>query len=228
MNHAGADDDSGAGVAPGDEELEQPSTHEELQRLCELMAQQQAHLTQLLESRQTTGQDDRETGLLDMILRNDEAGALAMVRSLRSDVLASVQDLAGMTALHWAVRVGSLSLVFAILEKTPQLADRPTTVGRSPPHWTALMVMADQSYRPHHRQMAAALVSHMSQTALSVRAGTLSTVSHLAAARGHIHLLKKVLWRLNDMGGHQAVSEHLAIVNSVASWLTSTRGNLAW
>ena len=39
----------------------------------------------------------------------------------------------------------------------------------------------------------------MTVNGLQVRGGTLATVSHLAAARGHIHLLKKVLYRLNNM-----------------------------
>ena len=123
----------------------------------------------------------------------------AGIGGLRPDALLNMSDQAGMSPLHWAVRMGSLKLVFAILAKAPQLCDKASNMGRAPPHWTPLMILADQGVGQnlHHHQMASALVHQMSVNGLQTRGGTLTTVSRLAAARGHIHLLKKVLWRLN-------------------------------
>ena len=203
----------------GAQDLEEPASKEELRRLCELLTEQQRHMTQLLQQQVESEVSDQAEGLLGLIFNNQEETALDMVKGLRPDALLNMADPTEMTALHWAARVGSLRLVFALLEKAPDLAARPTQIGRNPPHWTPLMILAEQplAANPHHHHMAAALCSHMSVTALMTRAGTLGTVSHLAAGRGNLHVLKKVLWRINDCGGKQAVMSHLSIANSTVS-----------
>ena len=212
-------DDNPAGSAAAAEDVpqvEEPNTREEVRRLCQLMTEQQRHMTQLL-ARQT--ESEVSDGLLGLIFNGQEAEALNMVRNLRPAALANMADPSGMNALHWAVRTASLPLVFALLEKAPQLANGTTGIGRNPPHWTPLMILADQtrSANPNHQQMTSALCSHMSLNALMTRGGTLATVSHLAAGRGNLHVLKRVLWRIFDCGGQEAVIAHLAIANSTAS-----------
>ncbi|CAE7538303.1 unnamed protein product [Symbiodinium sp. CCMP2592] len=221
-----ADDPSGVSPGGAQEELPQPepSNREEFRRLMELLEEQQRHLISLMAQREAESQDAQarqETagmGLIEAIFNQEEDLALALIKSLRPGSIENMADPAGMTPLHWAVRTQSLSILWAILEKTPGLADRPTSIGRLPPHWTPLMVLADQgkNQNPVHVQMASALVRHMSINGLQCRGGTLATVSHLAAARGHIHILKKVLWRLNDLGQHKLVMSHLEMANSVA------------
>ena len=99
-------------------------------------------------------------GLLELISQGQEHDAAAIIRAMRPDALMQVSDPAGMTPLHWGVRVYSLDVVFALLDKVPEMADKPTNLGRNPPRWTALMVLADQGsgQNPHHVQMGAALV----------------------------------------------------------------------
>ena len=83
------------------------------------------------------------------------------------------------------------------------------------------MILANQPLAANnedHKQMASVLVSRMSVNALGTRAGTLVTVSHLSAGRGHMHVLKRVLWRIFDCGGQAAVKAHLQIANQVVSW----------
>ena len=194
---------------------------EELKRLCDLLSEQQEHMKQLL-ARQLHAAEiqDAAEGLLNLIFHGRHDEALVCVKGLRPDALLNMVDPAGMNALHWAVRVPSMELVFALLEKAPQLAEKATSVGRAPPHWTPMMILADQplASNAHHRQMASILVSHMSLNALSTRGGSLGTVSHLAAARGHVHVLKRVLWRIFDCGGQAAVKAHLAIAIQAVSW----------
>ena len=134
-----------------------------------------------------------------------------MVKGLRPDALLNMADPSGMTALHWAVRVGSLRLVFALLEKAPDLAGRPTQIGRNP-----LMILAEQplAANPHHHQMAAALFAYECDSPHDPRRDTRHGVSPGSRAR---QFCKKVLWRINDCGGKQAVMSHLSIANSTVS-----------
>ena len=181
--------DTAPGVAPGEAEVAQePSTQEELKRLCELMAEQRAHLERLVKAQeQTEADNDNAEGLLELMFQGDESLALDVVAGLRPDALMNMSDPAGMTPLHWAVRMGSLKLVFAILDKAPQLCDKATNMGRAPPHWTPLMVLADQGVgqNPHHHQMGSALIHQMSVNGLQTRGGTLATATFGGGAWTH-------------------------------------------
>ena len=128
-----------------------------------------------------------------------------------------------MTALHWATRQKHVQLVWEILGLCPGLADRATRMHRNPSCWTPLMILADsmvpsgrdrdESASCEEAQIAAALASHMTLTGLSVQSGTYATVTHLAAGRAKLHIIKKVLWRMNDLGGKAAVIQHLGAQN---------------
>ena len=124
----------GSGVAPGDapDALPEPTSSEELRRLCDLLQEQQLHLTRLMESR---AEGEEGEGLLELISQGQEHDAVAIIRAMRPAALLQVSDPAGMTPLHWGVRVYSLGVVFALLDKVPEMADKPTNLGRLPPHY---------------------------------------------------------------------------------------------
>jgi hypothetical protein len=139
-----------------------------------------------------------------------------------------------MTPLHAATRMLNVSLVHALLDKCPDMADVASRADRNPAHWTPLMTLADMGKRAHSGSgsaddrrseiIAAALVGNMTRDGLNNRAANWATVSHLATSRGHVHILKKVLYRLNELGGYNAVQDHLNLANAHASWLILING----
>jgi len=223
-------------IADLEKQLGQPMTKEEASRLTNLLAEQTQMLEGVLSSLQADERKKTEDSAgdqaLDAIVRGDADGCLEFVEKARPDQIEAVADPAGMTLLHWACRQHAVKLVFAILGKCPTLCDRPTKAGRNPPNWTPLMVLADQPVATQSRQgpdwqediskcrqIAAALVNHMTQTGLMTRGGTYSTVLHLAASRANTQLIKKVLFRMNDLGGKPAVHALLEVENATVSCL---------
>lgn len=214
-------------------------TKEEASRLTNLLTEQTQMLEGVLSSLQAEERKKTEDSAgdtaLDAIVRGDEDGCLEFVAKARPDQIEAIADPAGMTLLHWACRQHAVRLVFAILAKCPTMSDRPTKAGRNPPHWTPLMVLADQPVATQSRvgprwqediskcrQIAAVLVNHMTQTGLMTRGGTYSTVLHLAASRANTQLIKKVLFRLNDLGGKPAVHALLEVENGSVSCLSES------
>ena len=154
--------------------------------------------------------DDLSAKLFGAILAGDpEQQAIKIVERLRPDQLAAIRDNQGMSPLHAATRMLNVGLVRAILDKCPDLANVASRADRNPAHWTPIMTLADMgrgASSPDRSSeiIGAALVGNMSRAGLNNRAANFVTVSHLATSRGNVHILKKVLHRLNDLGGFQA------------------------
>ena len=134
-------------------------SQEEAARLFDLMLDQEKHLRSLLASAASasgqdaasrvptasgqdgapatgtaaaSGQGDR---LLELIIgqgANWEPSALQMLASMRPGVICEIRDTVGFTVLHHAVKAKSLALVFAILQKVPDLANVPSYATRTP------------------------------------------------------------------------------------------------
>ena len=207
-------------VAPADMEAASGQvTGEEVQRLVDLLGEQQEFLQKLLdETAQQKQEADHQCklqNLLQHVTQNDTAESLRLIQCLRPADLRNIKDLAGMTVLHWASRTLNYEVVLAILERAPELANVPTSLHRMPPHWTQLMILADMAPAQVDLRVATALPSSMTVEGFNVRSGTYATVSHLAAARANIQLLKKILWRLYELGGRNAVVTHLCMQNQM-------------
>ena len=208
-------------VAPADMEAASGQvTGEEVQRLVDLLGEQQEFLQKLLdETAQQKQEADHQCklqNLLQHVTQNDTAESLRLIQCLRPADLRNIKDLAGMTVLHWASRTLNYEVVLAILERAPELANVPTSLHRMPLHWTPLMILADMAPAQVDLRVATALAASMTVEGFNVRSGTYATVSHLAAARANIQLLKKILWRLYELGGRNAVVTHLCMQNQMA------------
>ena len=86
------------------------------------------------------------------------------------------------------------------------------------------MIMANLPANPDKSgiicpQGVASLTSYMTIEGLNNRSGTFSIVSHMAASRGHWNIIKKVLYRLDNLGGKKAVLAHLSMENAAVSRL---------
>ena len=222
-----ADDD----VDWGDEEEEEedvaagpvvegaPALSEEVARLLELMGEQQQFLQKMLDHAAERQEKEEQASTRDWLLQNimsgGQAESLRVIASLRPNDLRDIRDLAGMTVLHWAVRVADREVVQQILSRAPDLANIPTHLQRQPPGWTPLMILADKPPKEFDNSMALALCASMSAEGLNVRSGTYATATHLAAARGNLLLLKRILWRMNELGGRDLVVAHLKMRNQM-------------
>ena len=197
------------------------SQDEEMKRLYELLSEQKALLQRMADAKtEKDAQDELGAKLQEAILSNS-AEALKIVQGLRPGQLETIRDANGMSPLHAAVKMLNTDLVWAIIEKCPGLVNVPSRTDRNPAHWTPLMTLCDMP-KPadgdsRHFQIGASLVHNMSRDALNNRASNWTTASHLATSRGSLHLLKKILYRLNDLGGKPAVMEHLSMVNAYAA-----------
>ena len=151
-----------------------------------------------------TEKDDVSHKLIGAILAGDPKNeALSIVESLRPEQLTIVRDSQGMTPLHAATRMLNVSLVHALLDKCPDMADVASRADRNPAHWTPLMTLADMGKRTHSGSgsaddrrseiIAAALVGNMTRDGLNNRAANWATVSHLATSRGHVQV-ERVGW----------------------------------
>ena len=189
------------------------ATAEEAGRLCELLLEQRDYLQQLLD-RQKFGSGE----LFEAILAEDVTKALNLIARARPDQLAATRDANGKTPLHVAVRLQNKVLVWALLEKAPALADMATYADRLPARFTALMVLADLPAQVD-KQIAAALVTNMSLDGLNIRSNKLATATMLAVSRGHLSLIKRILFRINDLGGRAAAKAHLSHTNQQAPWI---------
>ncbi|CAJ1341167.1 unnamed protein product [Effrenium voratum] len=197
------------------------SQDEEMKRLYELLSEQKALLQRMADAKtEKDAQDELGAKLQEAILSNS-AEALKIVQGLRLGQLETIRDANGMSPLHAAVKMLNTDLVWAIIEKCPGLVNVPSRTDRNPAHWTPLMTLCDMP-KPadgdsRHFQIGTSLVHNMSRDALNNRASNWTTASHLATSRGSLHLLKKILYRLNDLGGKPAVMEHLSMVNAYAA-----------
>ena len=137
--------------------------------------------------------------------------------------MAAVEDEIGQTLLHWAVRAPCLRCFWACLDKCPELAERPTKLIKNPAGWTPLMMLCQTQWQDETllRKMTSGLVSHMSVDALAHRSGTFATVVHLAASFANWVVMKKVLYRVHELGGQRAVTALLAARSANAPWLQS-------
>lgn len=204
--------------APVVDEVEkscQNSTVQEMARLVELLSEQRAFLEKMQRESEAREAAEEDKKLLEDIHGGKFAEARSKIEIMLPDQLVAVADTAGMTALHHAVRVGALSLVFLLLERAPVLATAVTKLDRNPPGWTALMVLANKPPAEYDPQMCAALVSHMDLDSLNVRSGTYATVSHLCVSRGNLAMFKKVMYRVNDLSGQKGCFSHLMLQNQM-------------
>ena len=197
-----------------------PAVSEEVSRLLELMGEQQQFLQKMLDHASVRQEKEEQASMRDWLLQNIQSGgqaeSLRVIASLRPNDLRDIKDLAGMTALHWAVRVSDREVVQQILNRVPDLANIPTHLQRQPPQWTPLMILADKPPAEYDNAVAMALCAAMSAEGFNVRSGTYATATHLAAARGNILLLKRILWRMNELGSRDLVVSHLKIRNQMA------------
>lgn len=80
-------------------------------------------------------------------------------------------------------------------------------------------VLADLNHRitvgneGQFRMIAAALTARMTQSSLNARSGSWSTATHFAISHGNWPVLKRILWRLYELGGKDACVSHLAMTN---------------
>ena len=125
-----------------------------------------------------------------------------------------------MTLLHHAVREEHARSMFSILEKCPEMASIPTARTRNPPRWTALQILSDKAQPAGQegsarfmRMASAVLVANMSASALNNRGKSWATASHMAISRGNFSIVKKILWRLVDLGGYEAAIQHVNLQN---------------
>ena len=228
LNEMGADygesDDEAVDAARAEESLDQPgpqaASSEEMARLVELMSEQQTFLQQLLqESAEKQAETDRRRmldSLLEQVMQEQTDSALSTISAMRPQDLSEAKDLAGMTALHWATKMGNRTVVWHLLDRAPDLANVPTSWHRQPPHWTPLMLLADLAPASVDMQVAKALAASMTVDGLNVRSGTYATATHLATARGNLALVKVILWRLEALGGKPVVTAHLKMANQMA------------
>ena len=108
-------------VAPADMEAASGQvTGEEVQRLVDLLGEQQEFLQKLLdETAQQKQEADHQCklqNLLQHVTQNDTAESLRLIQCLRPADLRNIKDLAGMTVLHWASRTLNYEVVLAILD----------------------------------------------------------------------------------------------------------------
>ena len=113
----------------------------------ELLSEQRKLLEGIVREQQEAKQAREQNELSERVLEALVAGELTppmhFVTNSRPDQIEEVQDIHGMTLLHWAVRKGYTILVFNILEKRPRLADAATKPTCTPPAWTPLMLLAE-------------------------------------------------------------------------------------
>lgn len=73
--------------------------------------------------------------------------------------------------------------------------------------------LSDASNEARFKMIAAALTARMTQSALNARTGSWSTCTHVAVSHANWVVVKKILWRLNELGGKKACTEHLEMTN---------------
>jgi hypothetical protein len=221
-----AEEEQGGDDEKGDAAEAEPLDPEQMARLMSLVQDQKKLLEDLVNrpaASPVQEADQVATLLLADIMDNRLEAAKGRVESMRRDQLAAVADFAGLTPLHHAVRTFDVDLVFGILSKAPSLADAVSLPNHQPGRWTALMVIAnigipkaDEQKMRQEIRITALLVSYMSREALTIRGSNYVTCLHLAASRGKLHLVKKILYRLNELGGEDAVRAFTAMENTQA------------
>ena len=216
--------------------MQQPVSQEEAQRLTDLLEEQKKLLETVVAEQEASklARETQQSGheALDAVAQGRVGDCIDWVDAARPEQVREVVDANGLNLLHWAVRENCLQLVFRLLAKCPDLANRTTKPSRTPPSWTPLMMLA-QNQVPNEamgrvnferadtclRQMSQALVNHMSLQGLQTRGGSYATVLHLAAANANWQVTKKVLWRVHDLAGNDAVLAILSMKNATAASL---------
>ena len=240
----GGDEDKEEKPTPEDfqKAMGQPVSQEETQRLTELL-EEQKRMLEIVVAEQEASKKARETQqsgheALDAVAQGRVGDCIDWVDAARPEQVREVVDANGLNLLHWAARENCLELVFKLLAKCPDLANRATKASRTPPSWTPLMMLA-QNQVPNEamgrvnferadaclRQMSQALVNHMSLLGLQQRGGTYATVLHLAAANANWQVTKKALWRVHDLAGNDAVLAILSMKNQTATSLEQFVGS---
>ena len=201
--------------------------NDETRRLLELLLEQKDLLENFVREQQAAVElarpapSDRGQRALQALASGRETEAMCWINSARPDQVAEVDDEIGQTLLHWAVRAPCLRAFFAVLDKAPQLAHKPTKVSKNPAGWTPLMMLTQSKWHDEvlMHKMASSLCNHMNMDSLAHRSGTFSTVLHLAAAAVHWVIIKKVLYRAFELRGQGAVRALLAARNHNVPWL---------
>ena len=117
--------------------LDKDMSSEEQTRLLALLCEQYQQLVGLLTPPRAPVENDSSSRLINHLLENEQPAASAVISSMRPQELLQCKDAAGLTALHFAVRLKSTRLVWEILEKAPELANVPTFASRTPPRFSA-------------------------------------------------------------------------------------------
>ena len=193
---------------------------EEVTRLLDLMSEQQSFLQKLLdETAQRQAEADQQRmvdSLLETIMSGNQTESLRVIGTVRPQDLRDAKDLAGMTCLHHAVRVGDRDVICALLQKVPELANVATNIRRNPPGWTPLMIIADKAPADTDLYVVGLLCASMTADGFNTRSGTYATATHMAVARGNLPVVKKILWRMDEIGSKSLVVSHLKMQNQMA------------
>ena len=193
---------------------------EEVTRLLDLMSEQQSFLQKLLdETAQRQAEADQQRmvdSLLETIMSGNQTESLRVIGTVRPQDLRDAKDLAGMTCLHHAVRVGDRDVICALLQKVPELANVATNIRRNPPGWTPLMIIADNAPADTDLYVVGLLCASMTADGFNTRSGTYATATHMAVARGNLPVVKKILWRMDEIGSKSLVVSHMKMQNQMA------------
>ena len=178
---------------------------------------------------QQEAKEKQETTLgevMSALMQGAWATAKALLDPLRPEEVEQMVDYGGMTVLHHAVRSLDLDFVLSICTKCPTLVNKATLPHRQPGHWTALMILANMKTPPAmsveeeaESEIGYLLCQHMTLDALNCRGSTWATATHMAVSRGKWALIKSILYRIDDLGGRNAVLAHTRLTNNNVPWL---------
>ena len=201
----------------------------EAQQLLALLLQEQrrlaaqvAELTSRVNSAAPAPPDPTEEQLVEeawaALRATDPVAAEGKLRALRPSAVAAMKDVAGVTPLHVAARERWLGLTGFLLEVAPGMACA-ITGERQPPHWTALMSLANQpkargAVADREWEIVQLLLENMDTNAIMTRSGTGGTVLHMAVPKGNHVLAEQVLWHMYHVTGWDGVLTLLGIANN--------------
>ena len=141
-------DDELAPLVEAEGQLEQfskQSSAAEMARLVELLSDQRAFLEKMQRESEAREAAEVDMKLLEDIHQGRTDMAIVKIENMLPEQLLSLGDVAGMSALHHAVRASNLRVVWALLERAPALAKSVTNLNRTPPGWSALMILRGES-----------------------------------------------------------------------------------
>ena len=158
--------------------------------------------------------------VLQALLSPRPDDCLAMLASATAASVMNIKDADGATALHHAVRVGAWQVVDRLLALNSNLANCMTHMHGRPANWSPLMVLIDRSPSslPEncHGYLLGRLIHHSTAQTIAARATSGMTAVHMAASRGQIQTIKRLLYGLYAKGGEneEALAEVRAVLNS--------------